>query len=120
MKPSTPSQRGEFDSSKTNQPWATACIQVPVLERNAPDQKSRKLRCRSARNIPPTLRLRSGSTLTSVDISILDTMSPAFSKAERECAGRSFRFVFDLFPCLWTQPKGLTLNTRSHGSEFHL
>src|SRR5438105_4900917 len=87
MNPSTPSQRGEFDSSKTSHPWATACIQVPVLERKAPDQKSRKLRCRSARNIPPTLRLRSGSALISVDISILDTMSPAFSKAERGGGG---------------------------------
>src|SRR6058998_1672506 len=106
MNASTPNQKGEFDSCSTNHPWATACIHVPVLERKAPDQNRRKLRWRNARNIPPTLRLRSGSTLTSVDTSILDTMSPAFSKAERECAGRSFRFVFDLFPCLWTQPKG--------------
>src|SRR5437899_12255952 len=99
MNPSTPSQRGEFDSSKTSQPWATACIQVPVLERKAPDQKSRKLRCRSARNIPPTLRLRSGSALISVDISILDTMSSVVGKAERACGGLTLGSRFELLSC---------------------
>src|SRR5438309_1598384 len=106
MNPSTPSQKGEFDSSKTSQPWATACIQVPVLERKAPDQKSRKLRCRNARNIPPTLRLRSGSTLILVDISILDTMLSVGSKAERQCSGLTLGSRFELWSCLSTQPKG--------------
>src|SRR6266446_5817408 len=96
MKPSTPSQKGEFDSSKTNQPWATACIHVPVLERKAPDQKSIKLRCRRARNIPPTLRLRSGSALISVAISILDTMLSVVGKAERGGGGLTLGSRFEL------------------------
>src|SRR5436189_172703 len=44
INPSTPSQRGEFESCRTSQPWATACIQVPVFERKAPVQNKRKLR----------------------------------------------------------------------------
>src|SRR5205809_701109 len=47
---------------------ATTCIHVPVLERKAPDQNNRKLRCRSARNISPTSRLRRCSSSSSVGI----------------------------------------------------
>src|SRR5882724_4870568 len=66
MNPSKPSQNGESVNCKTSQPCATACIHVPVLERNAPDQNNRKLRCRSARNISPTPRLRLCSSSSSV------------------------------------------------------
>src|SRR3954465_14510474 len=52
MKPSTPSQNGELVNFRTSQPCATACIHVPTFERKAPVQKTRKLRCDSARNIP--------------------------------------------------------------------
>src|SRR5882762_7471219 len=52
MNASSPNQNAEFVNCSISQPWATACIQVPTLERNAPVQKRRKLRCDSARNIP--------------------------------------------------------------------
>src|SRR5437660_2065726 len=84
MNPSTPSQRGEFDSSKTSHPWATACIQVPVFERKAPDQKSRKLRCRSARNISLTLRLRSGWISICVDMKYVNTIRQWFAPTPRQ------------------------------------
>src|SRR5947208_9516275 len=75
MNPSKPSQNGELVIDSTSQPCATACIHVPVLDRKAPDQKSRKLRCRSERNITLTPRLRSCSVLISVDISMLITFT---------------------------------------------
>ena len=43
-KESNPSRNGEFVSSKTSQFWATACIQVPTLEVQAPNQSRRKSR----------------------------------------------------------------------------
>src|SRR6266568_3937754 len=91
MNPSTPSQKGEFESCNTSQPWATACIQVPVLERNAPDQKSRKLRCRSERNITLTPRPGSFCVLISVDISMLITRLALCAKGERDGAHASLR-----------------------------
>jgi hypothetical protein len=50
-KPTTPSQKAEPVSESTSQPWATFCIQVPMLERKLPLQKSRKLGLRRARTI---------------------------------------------------------------------
>ena len=48
--PTTPSQKAEFRVSRsTSQPWATFCIQVPMLERKFPLQKRRKLGLRRAR-----------------------------------------------------------------------
>jgi len=50
-KPTTPSQNAEPVSRSTSQPCATFCIQVPMLERKFPLQKSRKLGLRRARTI---------------------------------------------------------------------
>ena len=54
MKPSTPSQNGDPVNFSTSHPCATVCIHVPAFDRNAPAQNTRKFRCDSARNIPPT------------------------------------------------------------------
>src|SRR6266850_6641570 len=75
MNPSTPSQKGEFDSCSTRYPCATACIQVPVFERKAPDQKSRKLRCRSARNISLRPRSRRASIFGRVDMNNVNNIA---------------------------------------------
>src|SRR5437588_2588673 len=80
MNPSTPSQNGEFESCRTSQPCATACIHVPVFERNAPDQNSRKFRCRSARNISLRPRLRSDLISSRADISILNNIAPSLAQ----------------------------------------
>ena len=48
-KPTTPSQKAELVSTSTSQPWATFCIQVPMLERKLPLQKRRKFGLRRAR-----------------------------------------------------------------------
>ena len=80
MKPSTPNQSGELESCSTSQPCATACIQVPVFERNAPDQKSRKFLCRSARNISLTPRPFPLLTLSSVDTHNLIPCPPLSAK----------------------------------------
>ena len=40
----TPSMNGSLVRVRTSQPWATACIQVPISEIIWPDQNSRKLR----------------------------------------------------------------------------
>src|SRR2546430_16655490 len=79
MNPSTPSQNGELESCRTSQPCATACIQVPVLERKAPDQNSRKLRCRSARNISPTPRLRLSLISKSGDMNNVNNIAHALA-----------------------------------------
>src|SRR3954470_673781 len=68
MKPSMPNHNDEFESWRTSQPCATACIQVPTLERKAPDQKSRKLRLPNARNISLTPRSRLTSIGCRVDM----------------------------------------------------
>ena len=39
-----PSRNGEFVSSRTSQFWATACIHVPTLDVQAPNQSRRKSR----------------------------------------------------------------------------
>ncbi len=75
MNPSTPNQKGEFDSCRTSQPCATACIQVPVLERKAPDQNKRKLRCRSARNISLTPRSRRSLICNSADMNNVNNIA---------------------------------------------
>ena len=50
--PTTPSQKAELAvNSNTSQPWATFCIQVPMLERKLPLQKRRKLGLRRARTM---------------------------------------------------------------------
>src|SRR5438094_6485501 len=87
MNPSTPSHKGELDSCRTSQPCATACIQVPVLERNAPDQNNRKLRCRSARNISPTPRLRRCSSSSSVGMIKLIPLLDVRAKGASEVGG---------------------------------
>src|SRR5579859_7160499 len=52
LKPSNPSQSGEFVNCKTNQPCATFCIQVPVLETISPVQRRVKFRwCSAAKRI---------------------------------------------------------------------
>src|SRR5438132_10034249 len=84
MNPSTPSQNGEFDNCRTSQPCATACIHVPVFERKAPDQNSRKFRCRSARNI--SLRPRFGSSL------IFSLVDMKYLKQHRGTVGAKLHF----------------------------
>src|ERR1700716_365444 len=86
MNPSKPSQKGEFVNCRTSQPCATACIQVPVLDRKAPDQNSRKLRFRRARNISPTPRLRLCSNSSSVDMSKLIPLLDVRTKGTTEVA----------------------------------
>src|ERR1044072_4814834 len=79
MKRSTPNQEA-LDICSTSQPCATACIHVPVFERKAPDQKRRKLRCRSARNMSLSPRLRSGVVFSSADITNLNNIATALKQ----------------------------------------
>src|SRR6476646_9332715 len=63
-KPTTPSQKAELVSCSTSQPWATFCIQVPMLDRKFPAQKRRKSSCRNAE----AMRWRLGALSTSADV----------------------------------------------------
>src|SRR6185437_4544120 len=54
----------ELVSCSTSQPWATFCIQVPILERKFPAQKRRKSSCRKAE----AMRWRLGALSTSADV----------------------------------------------------
>src|SRR6478609_5825763 len=63
-KPTIPSQKAELVSCSTSQPWATFCIQVPMLDRKFPAQKRRKSSCRKAE----AMRWRLGALSTSADV----------------------------------------------------
>src|SRR5262249_61361167 len=66
--PIRPSQKAEFVRWSTSQPWATFCIQVPMLDRKLPAQNQRKSRWRNARTI-------SGNS--TADVSVASASAPA-------------------------------------------
>ena len=127
MKPSTPSQNGEFESDRTSQPWATACIQVPVFERNAPDQNNLKLRWRSARNISLTPRSGRSSSCCRVDMNNLNNIRAAVAPTfgSRECDGSTcfsnerLVFVRVLSWCSYSSQQTTTSEKMEPGKTIH-
>src|SRR5215831_13679903 len=119
IKPSTPSHR-EFESERTSQPWATACIQVPTFERSAPDQNNLKFRFRRARNISPRPRSRLTSSCGREDMNnvnnIHERRAPNTEGADRVDSSDALTRGGEAAALPVRSPKGLPF--RSHQSIF--
>src|SRR5262249_22041797 len=93
QKPTRPSQKAELVSLSTSHPWAMFCIQVPMLERKLPVQKSRKSRWRSARasGILMTVVLGAPTVAPSVAAPSFTAPSVTQPRARPEAAAESAR-----------------------------
>src|SRR5215470_11771234 len=108
--PTTPSQKAELVSCKTSQPWATFCIQVPMLERKFPAQKRRKSRLRNARAIR-------GNSMTVV--SAASVSAPFASPATASARGTAGSSIAGNSGASWELISDFLLNCGFELTSFH-